>query len=98
MDNEDVSPVFGHLGCFYVLANVINDALNIGVHVFLNYRFVWMYVQVWDVGSYGNSILDFRGIFILFSIVTASIYILTTSPPEFVVCRLFMMVILTNVG
>ena len=50
------------------------------------------------VGSYGNSILDFRGIFILFSIVTASIYILTTSPPEFVVCRLFMMAILTNVG
>ena len=50
MDNEDVSPVFGHLGCFYVLANVINDALNIGVHVLLNYRFVWMYVQVGDCG------------------------------------------------
>ena len=92
------SPVFGHVGCFHVLANVINDALNIEVHV------IWiidLYVctsMCGIEGSYGNSILVFWGTSILFSTVPATIYILTTSPPEFVVCRVFMVAILSSVG
>ena len=40
------SPVNGHLGCSHDLAIVNNAAMNIGVHVFLS--FVWIYAQEWD--------------------------------------------------
>ena len=40
------SPVSGHLGCFHDLAIVNNAAMNIGLHVFLS--FVWIYAQEWD--------------------------------------------------
>ena len=32
------SYVDGHLGCFHVLAMVNSAGINIGVHVFLNYK------------------------------------------------------------
>ena len=31
------------------MAIVNSAAMNIGVHVFLNYRFVWIYAQEWDL-------------------------------------------------
>ena len=35
----------GHFGCFHVLNTA---AMNVGVHDFLNYIFVWVYAQEWD--------------------------------------------------
>ena len=35
-----LSSIDGHLGCFHVLAIVNSSAMNIGVHVFLNYGFL----------------------------------------------------------
>ena len=40
-----LSSIDGHLGCFHVLAIVSSSAMNIGVHVFLNYGFLWVYAQ-----------------------------------------------------
>ena len=37
--------VDGHLDCFHVLAIVNSATVNIGVHVFLNYGFLWVYAQ-----------------------------------------------------
>ena len=37
-----------HFGCFRVLAIVTRAAMNIGVHVSLNYNFVPVYTQEWD--------------------------------------------------
>ena len=42
-----LSSIDGHLGCFHVLAIVNSSAMNIGVHVFLNYGFLWVYAQKW---------------------------------------------------
>ena len=39
------SSVNGHLGYFHVLALVKSLAVNIGVHIFYNYSFVWIYAQ-----------------------------------------------------
>ena len=37
-----------HLGCFHVLAIINSAAMNIGVHVFSNYGFLWIDAQQWD--------------------------------------------------
>ena len=44
------SSVCGHLGCFHVLTIVSSAAVgvHIGVHVFLNYSFLWICAQEWD--------------------------------------------------
>ena len=68
------SSVNGHLGCFPVLA-----AMNISVHVFFSLGFLRIYAQQWIAVSYGRFILIFKGIAILASIVTVSIYISTNN-------------------
>ena len=40
--------VDGHLGCFHPLDIVNSAAVNIVVHVFLNYGFLRVYAQQWD--------------------------------------------------
>ena len=42
------SSVDGHLGCFHVSTTVNSAAMNIGVHIFLNYSFVWIYANEWN--------------------------------------------------
>ena len=54
------SSVDGHLVCFYVLAIVNNEAMNIGVHVSFQIRFFSRYIPGTGIaGSYGNSIFSF---------------------------------------
>ena len=38
----------GLLGCFHVLAIINSAAMNIGVHVSLNFGFLGVYAQQWD--------------------------------------------------
>ena len=80
---------------------VNNAALNIGVHVFFQisvFIFFGDFIRSGIAGSYGSSILVFWETTILFSTVTASIYIPTNSVQEFpflhiltniVICGLF---------
>ena len=69
------SPVSGHLGCFHVLVIVNTAAINIGIHVSL-----WIVVFSGNMPSsrlLGHMValfLVFKGISMLFSIVTVSIY------------------------
>ena len=42
------SSVNGYLGCFRVLALVNRAAVNIGVHVSLNFTFLLINAQEWD--------------------------------------------------
>ena len=76
----------GHLGRFQTLAIVSNAAMNIWVQIPLWYCVLIvldLYPDNGITGSYGNSIFNFWGTFILFSTVTAPIYIPTNSAREF---------------
>ena len=74
----------GHLGCFYVLAIVNSAAVNIGVHVcFWIMAFSEYMPSSGIAGSYGSSVLVFKGTSILFSIVAVSVYIPTNSVTGF---------------
>ena len=54
------SSVFGHLGCFYVLAIVNSAAVNIGVHVSFGIMFFSGYMPRSGIaGLYGSSIFSF---------------------------------------
>ena len=56
------SSVFGHLGCFHVLAIVNSAAMNIGVHVSFQIRvlvFSRYMPRSGIAGSYGSSIFSF---------------------------------------
>ena len=89
------SSVKGHLGCFHVLAKWC--CLNIVMHVsFKTFIFVWAYAQEWDCWIIWQlSFQFFGGNSILFSIVSAPVYIPTngveiSAPcPAFVICRPF---------
>ena len=74
------SSINGNLGCFNVLA-IVNDAtINVGVlifphdHDFISFRYIPRSVIA---GSYGGSILNFWGNFILLSILAVQIYLPT---------------------
>ena len=54
------SSVFGHLGCFYVLAIVNSAAMNIGVHVSFGITVFSGYMPRNGIaGSCGSSIISF---------------------------------------
>ena len=43
------SSVDGHLGWFHVLAIINSAAMNIGVHASVNYGFLSVYAEEWDL-------------------------------------------------
>src|SRR5574342_289450 len=54
------SSVYGHLGCFHVLATINSAAKNIGVHVFLSILVSSVCMPSSGIaGSYGSSISSF---------------------------------------
>ena len=72
------------IGLFPGLDFVNSAGINIGVHVSLNYSFVWWYAQEWICWIIWQlKFLVFWGTSILFSIVAAPVYIPTNSVGEF---------------
>ena len=70
------SSVYGHLGCFQVLAIVNSAAINTGIHVSYWIRVFSGYIARTGIaGSYGNYIFSFLGTSILSSIVAVPISI-----------------------
>ena len=70
----------GHLGCFHVLAIVNSTAVDSGVHMSLSILVSLGYMPSSGIsGLYGNSILVFKGISTLFSIVAVPVCIPTNS-------------------
>ena len=52
-------PVYGHLGCFHVLAIVNSAAKNTGYEYLFKLVFSGYMLRSGIVGSYGNSVLSF---------------------------------------
>ena len=72
------SSVSRHLGCFHVLAIVNIATVNIGMHVFSNYSFLWNRCS--GVGLLDHKVVVvYKGTSILFSIVVEPIYIPTNN-------------------
>ena len=78
------SSVKGHLGCFCVSAIVNSTAMNIGVHIYFQWKFCLDICP--GVGLLNHMVvlyLVFCGTTILFSIVVVPIYIPTNSAGRF---------------
>ena len=71
------SSVDGHLGYFHVLAIVNSAAVNNGIHV--SFQFWYPQGICLGMGLLGHMVLVlvFKGISILSSIVTVSVYVIT---------------------
>lgn len=67
------SSIDGFLDCFCFLAVVDDAAMNTGIQMCLNlcFQFFWIYTQVKLLDHIVILVLIFRGLTILFSIVTA---------------------------
>ena len=76
------SSVYGHLGCFHILANVNNAIVNTGVHVSFKisvFMFFWYIPRSGNVGSHASSIFSFWETSSLFFAVAVLMYIPTDS-------------------
>ena len=74
------SSVSGYLGCIYILAMVSDDVMNIAVHVSFQAMFFSGYMLRSGLAeSYGNSVLVFWRISLLFCPVAAPTYIPTVT-------------------